>query len=142
MIQSQYDVYAPALSPDGKWLAYESRESGRPEICVIPFLHDTGKWEVSTGGGVLPRWRRDGRELFYISTDNKIMSAEITEQGSSLLIGKVQSLFQINPVPFAGGSNYDVTGDGNKFVVASLAASQVSDPLTLIVNWFALLKSK
>ena len=142
VMQSQYDVYAPALSPDGKWLAYESRESGRPEICVIPFLHGTGKWEVSTGGGVLPRWRRDGRELFYISTDNKVMSAEITEQGSSLLIGKVQSLFQINPVPFAGGSNYDVTGDGNKFVVASLAASQVSEPLTLIVNWFALLKSK
>jgi serine/threonine protein kinase len=142
VIQSQYDVYAPALSPDGKWLAYESRESGRPEICVIPFLHGSGKWEVSTGGGVLPRWRRDGRELFYISTDNKIMSAEVTEQGSSLLIGKVQSLFQVNPVPFAGGSNYDVTGDGNKFVVATLAASQMPEPLTLVVNWVALLKQK
>ena len=142
VIQSQYDVYAPALSPDGKWLAYESRESGRPEICVMPFLHGTGKWEVSTGGGALPRWRRDGRELFYISTDNKIMSAEITEQESSLLIGKVQSLFRVNPVPFAGGSNYDVTRDGKKFVVASLAASQVSEPLTLIVNWLALPKSK
>jgi serine/threonine protein kinase len=142
VIQSQYDVYSPALSPDGKWLAYESRESGRPEICVVPFLHGTGKWEVSTGGGVLPRWRRDGRELFYISTDNKIMSAEITEQESSLLIGKVQSLFQVNPVPFAGGSNYDVTGDGKKFVVASLAASQVSEPLTVVVNWIALLKQK
>ena len=142
VIQSQYDVYAPAPSPDGKWLAYESRESGRPEICAVPFLHGTGKWEVSTAGGVQPRWRRDGRELFYISTDNKIMSAEITEQESSLLIGKVQSLFQVNPVPFAGGSNYDVTGDGKKFVVASLPASQVSQPLTVVVNWTALLKSK
>jgi len=142
VIQSQFDVYAPALSPDGKWLAYESRESGRPEVCVIPFLHSSGKWEVSTGGGVLPRWRRDGRELFYISTDNKIMSAEITEQESSLLIGKVRSLFQINPVPFAGGSNYDVTSDGNKFVVASLAPSQVSEPLTVVINWTALLKQK
>jgi len=142
VIQSQYDVYAPALSPDGKWLAYESTESGRPEICVIPFLHGTGKWEVSTAGGVQPRWRGDGRELFYISTDNKIMSAEITEQGSSLLVGKVTSLFQANPVPFAGGSNYDVTGDGKKFVVASLASSQESEPLTLVVNWLALLKQK
>ena len=142
VIQSPYDLFAPALSPDGKWLAFESRESGRPEICVIPFLHGIGKWEVSTAGGVQPRWRRDGRELFYISTDNKIMSAEITEQRSSLLVGKVQSLFQVNPVPFAGGSNFDVTGDGNKFVVASLPASQVSEPLTLIVNWFALLKSR
>ncbi len=140
VIQSQYDVYAPALSPDGKWLAYESRESGRPEICVIPFLHGTGKWEVSNGGGILPRWRHDGRELFYISTDNRIMSAEITEQESSLLIGKVQSLFRVNPVPFAGGSNYDVTGDGKKFVVASLASSQESEPLALVVNWNALLK--
>jgi len=142
VIQSQFDVYAPALSPDGKWLAYESRESGRPEICVMPFLRGTGKWEVSTGGGVLPRWRRDGRELFYVSTDNKIMSAEVTEQGSSLLIGKVQSLFHVNPVPFAGGSNYDVTGDGKKFVVASLAPSQESEPLTVVVNWTALLKQK
>lgn len=142
VIQSQYDVYAPALSPDGKWLAYESRESGRPEICVIPFLHGTGKWEVSTAGGVQPRWRGDGRELFYISMDNKIMSAEITEQGSSVLVGKVSSLFQTNPVPFAGGSNYDVTADGKKFVVASLASSQGSEPLTLVVNWFALLKQK
>jgi hypothetical protein len=54
----------------------------------------------------------------------------------------VQSLFQVNPVPFAGGSNYDVTGDGKKFVVASLAASQVSEPLTVVVNWIALLKQK
>jgi serine/threonine protein kinase len=142
VIQSQYDVYGPALSSDGKWLAYESRESGRPEICVIPFLHGTGRWEVSTAGGLQPRWRGDGRELFYISTDNKIMSAEITEQGSSLLVGKVSSLFHANPVPFAGGSNYDVTGDGKKFVVASLASSQESEPLTVVVNWLALLKQK
>jgi eukaryotic-like serine/threonine-protein kinase len=142
VIQNQYDLYGPALSPDGKWLAYESRESGRPEICVIPFLHGAGKWEVSTAGGLQPRWRRDGRELFYLSTDNKIMSAEITEQGSSLLIGKVQSLFQVDPVPFAGGSPYDVTGDGKKFVVAGLASSQASEPLTLVVNWAALIKQK
>jgi eukaryotic-like serine/threonine-protein kinase len=142
VIQSQYDLYAPSISPDGKWLAYESRESGRPEICVIPFLHGTGKWEVSTAGGLQPRWRRDGRELFYLSTDNKIMAAEITEQGSSLLVGNVQSLFQVNPVSFAGSSPYDVTGDGKKFVVASLASSQASEPLTLVVNWPALLKQK
>jgi eukaryotic-like serine/threonine-protein kinase len=109
---------------------------------VIPFLHGTGKWEVSTAGGLQPRWRRDSRELFYLSTDNKIMSAEITEQASSLLIGKVQSLFQVNPVPSAGGSQYDVTGDGKKFVVASLSLSQASEPLTLVVNWPVLMKQK
>jgi hypothetical protein len=70
------------------------------------------------------------------------MSAEITVQGSSVLVGKVSSLFQTNPVPFAGGSNYDVTADGKKFVVASLASSQGSEPLTLVVNWLALLKQK
>jgi eukaryotic-like serine/threonine-protein kinase len=142
VIQSQYDLFAPALSPDGKWLAYESRESGRPEICVIPFLHGAGKWQVSTAGGVQPRWRRDGRELFYLSMDNKIMSAEITEQGSSLLVGKVQSLFQVNPVSFAVSSPYDVTGDGKKFVVPSLASPQESKPLTLVVNWPVLMRRK
>ena len=67
---------------------------------------------------------------------------DISEQGSSLLVGKVRSLFQANPVPFAGGSNYEVTCDGKKFVVASLASSQESEPLTVVVNWTTLQKQK
>lgn len=130
----------PALSPDGKWLANDSDESGRIEVYVTPFLHGGGKWQVSTGGGSCPRWRADGRELFYMSLENKIMSAEISVQTSSVVIGKVQPVFQANPVPFAPECMYDVSADGKKIVVVTLAVEQGSQPLTLVVNWPSLLK--
>ncbi len=136
----QFDVGMSALSPDGKWLAYESAESGQREIYVVPFLHGSGKWEVSTGGGTWPRWRHDGKELFYLSPDNKIMSAEISEQSGSLEIGKVAPLFPVNPV--IGGQAYDVSADGKKFVVDTQAAPKTSEPLTLVVNWPSLLKNQ
>jgi eukaryotic-like serine/threonine-protein kinase len=140
VVQSpQFDLTAPALSPDGKWLAYTSHETGRPEIYVVPFGHGSGKWEVSTDSGMLPRWRHDGRELFYLSLDNKIMSAEISEQGASLVIGKVAPLFQVDPVTIVHWP-YDVSADGRKFVVITQGAQQSSAPLTLVVNWPALLK--
>ncbi|MHB8540928.1 MAG: protein kinase domain-containing protein [Candidatus Acidiferrales bacterium] len=137
----QFGVTTPTLSPDGKWLAYVSPESGRAEVYIVPFLHGSGKWEVSTGGGQQPRWRHDGKELFYLAPDNKIMSAEIAEQGSGLSIGKVLPLFQANPTSKAGW-DYDVSADGKKFVVVSQGAQQASAPLTLVVNWPALLKKK
>jgi serine/threonine protein kinase len=130
----------PALSPDGKWLANDSDESGRIEVYVTPFLHGGGKWQVSTGGGSCPRWRADGHELFYMSLENKIMSAEISPQTSSVVIGKVQQVFQANPIPFAPQCMYDVSADGKKMVVVTLAVEQGSQPLTLVVNWPPLLK--
>ncbi|HEV2488891.1 MAG TPA: protein kinase [Candidatus Acidoferrales bacterium] len=137
----QFDLDGPAVSPDGKWLAYSSHESGLPEIYVVAFGKGAGKWEVSNGGGVLPRWRHDGWELFYRSLENKIASAEISEQGTSLVIGKVTALFQTNPV-FSARIHwpYDVSADGKKFVVATQSVQITSEPLTLVVNWPALLK--
>jgi len=141
VVQGQFDAFWPSLSPDGKWLAYVSNESGRFEIYVVPFLHGTGKWLVSTNGGQRPRWRRDDKELFYLSQDNKIMSAQIVEAGSSLSIGKVQPLFQANPAPNPGWI-YDVSADGKKFLVVSEGTEKSSQPLTLVVNWPALLKKQ
>ncbi|HEV2288264.1 MAG TPA: hypothetical protein VGR81_04855, partial [Candidatus Acidoferrales bacterium] len=137
----QFNEVAPALSPDGKWLGYVSDESGRREIYVVPFLHGSGKWQVSTGGGGYPRWRRDGKELFYLSPDNKLMAVEISEQGTSLALGKVTPLFQVNSIIQVRGP-YDVTANGQKFVVVSSGAPQVTPPLTLVVNWPALLKKQ
>ncbi|HLV96190.1 MAG TPA: protein kinase, partial [Candidatus Acidoferrales bacterium] len=137
----QFAVSDPALSPDGRWLAYVSSESGRPEVYIVPFLHGSGKWVVSTGGGAWPRWRRDGKELFYLGLDHKIMSAEIAEQGASLAIGKVQALFQANPATHLGRV-YDVSADGKKFVVVSQGAQTASESLTLVTNWPALLKKR
>src|SRR5690349_6009500 len=125
VLQSQFDLFEPVLSSNGKWLAYESSESVRQEVYVVPFLHGTGKWEISTSGGTWPRWRADGRELFYLSADHKIMSAEIAEQGSGLLIGKVQPLFQANPIN-TSGAVYDVSADGKRFLVNSTSTQQSS----------------
>jgi serine/threonine protein kinase/Tol biopolymer transport system component len=137
----EFDLRHPALSVDGRWLAYVSAESGRPEVYVVPFLQGSGRWLVSTAGGHFPRWRHDGRELFYLSLDNKIVSAEMGAQGTSLLIGKVTPLFQASP----GGSvgwPYDVSSDGAKFVVNTQATSRTAEPLTLVVNWPGLLKKE
>jgi eukaryotic-like serine/threonine-protein kinase len=136
----QSDIFQPALSPDGKWVAYMSSESGRPEIYVVPFVQGTGKWLVSTAGGHFPLWRHDGRELFYLSLDNKIISAEIAAQSTSLAIGKVTPLFQASPVS-TNGWPYDVSSDGKTFVITQ-ADEKTSEPLTLIVNWPELLKKE
>lgn len=137
----QFDMHEPALSPDGKWLAYMSAEAGRPEVYVVPFTRGGGKWQISINGGLYPRWRRDSRELFYLSTNNKIMSAEISQQSTGLLVGKVVPLFQANPVGTIGWP-YDVSPDGKRFIVSTQEGSKASEPLTLVTNWPALLKKQ
>src|SRR5215831_11887083 len=67
----------PSFSPDGKWLAYDSDESGQWEVYIVPFPQGEGRWQVSTGGGQQPRWRRDAKELFYVGTGNRLMAAEV-----------------------------------------------------------------
>ena len=141
VVKGQFFVDEPALSPDGKWLAYRAAESGVPEIYVIPFGSGSGKWQVSTNGDAYPRWRGDGKELFYISGDDKIIAAEISEQGASLGIGKVSALFEASRSVTIGAS-YDVAADGQKFLVVSQSVSQSAQPLTLITNWPALLKKE
>ena len=136
VLQSQFDVWEAVLSPNGKWLAYMSRESGRPEIYIVPFLHGSGRQEVSTAGGLRPRWRADGRELFYVSSDG-LMSVETAEQGSRLIVGKVQELFKAELGPF-----FDVAPDGKEFIMLGAEVQQAEAPLTLITNWPALLKKQ
>ena len=96
----------------------------------------------STSGGVCARLPAEGSHLCSISLHNKLMSVEISEQGSRVVIGKVQPLFQANPVPRAPECMYDVTPDGQKFVVVTLALEPGSQPETLVVNWPALLKKQ
>ncbi len=140
--QSEPDFHlnAPAVSPDGKWVAYVSSQSGRPEVYISPFLHGEGLWQVSDGGGEMPEWRRDGKELFYISPDHKIMSADISEQGSGIIIGKPTALFSANLATTPGGLTYAVGSGGQKFLMITSAPEANSEPVTLVVNWPALLK--
>jgi len=130
------------FSPDGKWLAYTSEESGGPEVYVTPFPGPGGKWQVSNGGGRSPQWRRDGRELFYISADNKIMSAEVRANGSSFTVGAVKPLFQAKPYFGLFTANlFDVTADGQRFIIPS-DKGQSGRTITLIANWPAALKKQ
>ena len=135
----QFAAIQPAVSPDGKWLAYVSDESGREEIYVVPFPRGSGKWQVSSAGGSWPKWRRDGKELFYITPDDKIIAVPMAQQAGSIVIGKPEALFQATPAPGSLGPTYDVSADGKKFVVVSPLQNSYP-PLTLVTNWPALLK--
>lgn len=128
------------FSPDGKWLAYSSAESGKWQVYVSPFPGPGGKWQVSTAGGWFPQWRRDGGELFYVASDNTIMSAEVKASASSFVVGAVKPLFKTRPYFGLFTANlFDVTGDGQRFIVP-YEEGQSGRTITLVVNWPAALK--
>jgi serine/threonine protein kinase/Tol biopolymer transport system component len=130
------------LSSDGKWVAYASNESGKWEIYVTSFPEARGKWQVSSGGGEQPRWRGDGRELFYLSSDSKIMAVPVAE-GKNFDAGAPVALFQVSPREPTGTSEqafYDVSRDGQRFLINMEARQTGVEPMTLILNWAAKLK--
>ncbi|NOT26566.1 MAG: serine/threonine-protein kinase [Acidobacteria bacterium] len=136
-----------AFSPDGRWVAYQSDESGRPEVYVRPFDSSdavpadsgasSGRWQVSTAGGILPRWRHDGKELYYLNPEGAMMAAPVTVTGSTFEPGAPMTLF---PTRIYGGGadvqqgrQYDVAPDGRFLIntVPDVAAA----PITLLQNW-------
>jgi len=140
-LQTRFNETNGRFSPDGRWVAYQSNESGRPEVYVAPFPGPGGKWQVSTGGGVLPRWRRDGKELFFaVPTDGMMMAASVNGEASAFQVGAVQPLFQVR----GGGPRYfyDVSADGQRFLLNALPeqSTAAAAPLTLVVNWTSGLK--
>lgn len=140
LAQSLSPALLPGFSPDGKWLAYCSSESGEQRVYVVPFPGPGGKWQVSPGGGCYPRWRRDGKELFYLTEDNKIVAAEVKADGSSFAIGAVNPLFETRVYRSAYGG-YDVSADGQRFIIA-YEPGQPNVAITLVENWDAELKEK
>jgi Tol biopolymer transport system component len=124
------------FSPDGRWMAYTSDESGTEEVYVASFPDGGAARKVSVNGGSQPRWRRDGRELFYLSPDNKLMSAEVESHGAIPDIGNVHPLFECHPNRRSRGSAYDVSNDGQRFLV-SINADTSMTPATLVTNWTA-----
>jgi len=128
------------FSPDGRWVAYDSNESGRPEVYVTPFPKGAGKWQLSTAGGTAPRWRADGRELFYLAPDGKLMAVFVDGTSPAFHVGDVRPLFQTR----LGGPRwtYDVAGNGQRFLVNTLRDESAAAPLTLVVNWPALTRKQ
>ncbi len=127
----------PAPSPDGKWLAYASEESGRMEVYVQSLADDGGKWQISTDGGTYPTWTRGGREIVYLGRDSKIVAVEI-QLSPAFSAGVPAVLFdpQLRSGP---GRMWDVSADGERFLVNRLLEAPEVEPLTLVQNWASLL---
>jgi serine/threonine protein kinase/Tol biopolymer transport system component len=129
------------FSPDGRWIAYVSDESGQREVYVQSFEFEGngngGRWRISTDGGSQPVWRRDGKELFYLAADNKLMSVPV-KSGVTFAAESPTALFRIDPS--GGGGFYDVARDGQRFLVNTSVTRAESLPITVVVNWTASLK--
>ena len=174
IVQAPVAAYDGQFSPNARWVAYTSKESGREEVYVVPFdaaralnispasasasgggpppggptavkpLGETGsgpqggKWQISASGGSCPRWRKDGKEIFYLSPDNQMMAAEVEEQANGIEARMAQALFRVASAPTF--SPYDATSDGKKFIINTLG--EQNTPLTLVVNWTANLKKQ
>jgi Tol biopolymer transport system component/predicted Ser/Thr protein kinase len=139
--QDTFVAASAKFSPDGHWVVYSSNESGRQEVYVMPSGGGAGKWQISSAGGVQPVWRRDGKELFYWSAENTLISVPITLKPGIIEVGAAHSLFRFNnPVGIVGVvSPYDVTADGQRFVLITMP-EQAAKPITLVSNWTAELK--
>jgi Tol biopolymer transport system component len=144
---TEFSESAGQFSPDTHWIAYASDESGRSEIYVQPFPVPSGggsKTSVSRDGGNQPRWRRDGKELFYLSFDGKLMAVDVTE-GREFKVGTPKPLFQAPATSIQSrtdihGWAWDFTSDGQRFLFDAVKTS--SESLTVVLNWTAELKSK
>ena len=141
-IQTEFNETHSQFSPDGRFVAYVSDESGRAEVYVQNFPASGGKWQISTGGGDQPQWRRDGRELFYISPDRKLMAVPVTA-GDSFEPGSPVELFatRIPQSSLTGDRNqFVVAPDGQRFLVNSLVDEGNTRPINFILNWAVDLK--
>jgi eukaryotic-like serine/threonine-protein kinase len=133
-LQTQFNEAEGFFSPDGRWVAYMSDESGKYEVYISTFPAGGGKWQVSQGGGQVPEWGRDGRELYYRGQGGKMMEAGVTEKGSAIAVGTPHQLFQLTAT--SNTNRYAVAPDGKRFLVVEAEQGE-SQPLTLVTNWTA-----
>lgn len=140
------DDYLPRFSPDGRWIAYRSNESGINEIYVRPFPASRGgKWQISSGGGMYGLWAANGRELFYETGDNRIMAVDYKVEGDSFLLGKTRAWYD-QPVFYAGTSNLDLAPDEKRFVVLAppdrAPGEKATVHVTMLLNFLDELKRR
>ncbi|MDA2930745.1 protein kinase [Acidobacteria bacterium AH-259-O06] len=133
-LQQSFDQREAQFSPDGRWVTYYSNESGTRQVYVQPFPATGGKWQISTQGGVEPRWRRDGKELFYIAGSN-LMAVEVNTRGSSLEAGIPKVLFEASFAGLGTRNSYVVSADGRRFLIITPVEQAASSPITVVLNW-------
>jgi Tol biopolymer transport system component len=137
-LQTEAAEIGGQISPNGRWMAYASNESGTYEVYVRPFPPGPGKWQVSRQGGSQPRWRRDGKELFFLATDRKLMAVDVKTDPLAFETGGPKALFETRLGNVEGSnpwSQYAVTADGRRFLVNRLATEPTASPITVILNW-------
>ena len=138
-VQTPFDESQGTFSPNGQWIAYQSNEGGPMEIYAQPFPGPGGKRQISNAGGASPRWARDGKELFYVAPDGKLMAVAISLKGGSLEAGIPVPLFQTRLTTAFGGTagnirpQYDVAADG-RFLM-NITTEETNSPITVILNW-------
>ena len=136
LLSTPFEEWGPEFSPDGRWLAYCSTESGKFEVYVQAFPGPGGKWQVSTGGGSYPRWRRDGKEIFFQTLDKKLMAVEV-KAGSGFEVGTPRVLFQTQVKASDFGRQYDVSPDGSRFLINTVVDNGKTEAITIVQNWTA-----
>lgn len=130
----------PSFSPDGRWLLFGSREGDLPEVYLTDFPACSARHRISTNGGSTPRWRQDGKELFYLTLDGNLMSVSVSG-GANCDLGKPRALFPANPRTLSAGPVYDVSRDGRRFVVIDGGSQRQESTVEVVLNWTALLGS-
>jgi eukaryotic-like serine/threonine-protein kinase len=139
IVQTAFEERDGEISPDGKWMAYRNNESGRSEIYITAFPRGGAKWQVSTNGGTNPRWRKDGKELYFLDSSENIVAVDVNTSSDAVNLGVPHALFQALSIQPEYGP-FDVTADGKKFLLNSGNLKEGSAPFTLVENWPSELK--
>jgi Tol biopolymer transport system component len=139
-LATEFIEYYGSFSPDGAWVAYGSNESGGWEVYVAPFPGPGRKWQVSVGGGGWPKWRGDGAEILYVNNSGEVMGVEVDERGAGLAFGQPQRLFEFRLA--STGPGFDVSADGQRFLVVEPAENLPPEPVTVVVNWPAAIEAQ
>jgi Tol biopolymer transport system component len=144
LLQTTFIEAQARFSPNGRWIAYISNETGQFEVYVESFPATGAKLAISIGGGSQPQWRTDGKELYYYAPNRKLMAVEVNGDGPTFKVGEARPLFEIrvfaNDQSFPGNGYYTVTHDGKRFLVSSLPEAPQRQQINVIVNWTADLK--
>lgn len=133
-LQTRFGEFYGLFSPDGRWVAYASTESGRGEVYVAAFPEPSGKRQISTSGGTAPRWRRDGREIFYLAPDNTMMAAAVDGRGAGFQVSSLEPLFETRR-SVGGEFPYAVSPDGQRFLIIGAADDENASGINVVVNW-------
>ena len=140
-VQGKFSAANAQFSPNGHYLAYASNETGRSEVYVQTFPEHLGKWQISTAGGVDPVWGHDGKELYYLDPKNQLMAAQVDTHSPTFQAGIPKALFQAHIMPPSyWRSNFVVSPDSQRFLMLMPPGETKPSPITVVVNWPALLK--